>query len=119
MTVVEYIKELNAQYKTGKATEHSYRPALKELLQSLLPKMTVINEPRRYDFGAPDYILMRKDAPVAFRTSLRPMTLRVARRTRSSSTDTSSHSTISSSLTTSTFGCIATESLLIVCVLQS
>lgn len=66
MTVVEYIKELNAQYKTGKATEHSYRPALKELLQSLLPKMTVINEPRRYDFGAPDYILMRKDAPVAF-----------------------------------------------------
>lgn len=66
MTVTEYIKELNAQYKTGKATEHSYRPALKELLQSLLPKMTVINEPRRYDFGAPDYILMRKDAPVAF-----------------------------------------------------
>lgn len=66
MTVVEYIKELNAQYKTGKATEHSYRPALKELLQSLLPKMTVINEPSRYDFGAPDYILMRKDAPVAF-----------------------------------------------------
>lgn len=64
--VVGYIKELNAQYKTGKATEHSYRPALKELLQSLLPKMTVINEPRRYDFGAPDYILMRKDAPVAF-----------------------------------------------------
>lgn len=66
MTVTEYIKELNAQYKTGKATEHSYRPALKELLQSLLPKMTVINEPRRYDFGAPDYILMRKDAPMAF-----------------------------------------------------
>ena len=66
MTVTEYIKELNAQYKTGKATEHSYRPALKELLQSLLPKMTVINEPRRYDFGAPDYILMRKGAPVAF-----------------------------------------------------
>lgn len=66
MTVTEYIKELNAQYKTGKATEHSYRPALKELLQSLLPKMTVINEPRRYDFGAPDYILMRKEAPVAF-----------------------------------------------------
>lgn len=66
MTVTEYIKELNVQYKTGKATEHSYRPALKELLQSLLPKMTVINEPRRYDFGAPDYILMRKGAPVAF-----------------------------------------------------
>ena len=66
MTVIEYIKELNAQYKTGKATEHSYRPALKELLQSLLPKMTVINEPKRYNFGAPDYILIRGDVPVAF-----------------------------------------------------
>lgn len=66
MTVTEYIKELNAQYKTGKATEHSYRPALKELLQSLLPKMTIINEPKRYNFGAPDYILMRGDVPVAF-----------------------------------------------------
>ena len=66
MTVVEYIKELNAQYGTGRATEHSYRPALKELLQSLLPKMTVINEPKRYNFGAPDYILMRGDVPVAF-----------------------------------------------------
>ena len=66
MTVVEYIKELNAQYKTGKATEHSYRPALKELLHSLLSKMTIINEPKRYNFGAPDYILMRSDVPVAF-----------------------------------------------------
>lgn len=66
MTVTEYIKELNAQYKTGKATEHSYRPALKELLQSLLPKLTVINEPKRYDFGAPDYILLRNDVPTAF-----------------------------------------------------
>ena len=66
MTPLEYIKELNEQYKTGRATEHSYRPALKELLQSLLPKMTVINEPKRYNFGAPDYILMRSDVPVAF-----------------------------------------------------
>lgn len=66
MTLSEYIKELNSQYKTGKATEHSYRPALKELLQSLLPKLTVINEPKRYDFGAPDYILLRNDVPTAF-----------------------------------------------------
>ena len=66
MTPLEYIKELNEQYKTGKATEHSYRPALKDLLQSLLPKMTIINEPKRYNFGAPDYILMRSDVPMAF-----------------------------------------------------
>ena len=37
----QYIDELNKQYKTGIAREHSYRPALKDLLQSLLPKMVV------------------------------------------------------------------------------
>ena len=66
MTTLEYTKELNAQYSTGKATEHSYRPALKELLQSLIPKLTVVNEPSRYEFGAPDYILLYKDTPIAF-----------------------------------------------------
>ncbi len=50
-----YIDELNKQYKTGIAREHSYRPALKDLLQSLLPKMVVTNEPAHIECGAPDY----------------------------------------------------------------
>jgi hypothetical protein len=49
-----YIDELNKQYKTGIAREHSYRPALKDLLQSLLPKMVVTNEPAHFECGA-DY----------------------------------------------------------------
>ena len=40
----QYISELNQQYKTGLAREHSYRPALKDLLQSLLSQMVVTNE---------------------------------------------------------------------------
>ena len=52
-----YIDELNKQYKTGIAREHSYRPALKDLLQSLLPKMVVTNEPAHFECGAPDYII--------------------------------------------------------------
>ena len=52
-----YIDELNKQYKTGIAREHSYRPALKDLLQSLLPKMIVTNEPAHFECGAPDYII--------------------------------------------------------------
>lgn len=55
-----YIDELNKQYKTGLAREHSYRPALKELLQSLLPKMVVTNEPAHFECGAPDYIISRE-----------------------------------------------------------
>ena len=45
-----YIDELNKQYKTGIAREHSYRPALKDLLQSLLPKMVVTNEPAHFEY---------------------------------------------------------------------
>lgn len=55
-----YIDELNKQYKTGLAREHSYRPALKDLLQSLLPKMVVTNEPAHFECGAPDYIIQRE-----------------------------------------------------------
>ena len=55
----QYIDELNKQYKTGIAREHSYRPALKDLLQSLLPKMVVTNEPAHFECGAPDYISWR------------------------------------------------------------
>ena len=63
-----YIDELNKQYKTGIAREHSYRPALKDLLQSLLPKMVVTNEPAHIECGAPDYIIQgEKDhLPVFF-----------------------------------------------------
>jgi len=51
---------LNKQYKTGIAREHSYRPALKDLLQDLLPKMVVTNEPAHFECGAPDYIISRE-----------------------------------------------------------
>ncbi len=56
----QYIKELNEQYMTGLAREHAYRPALKELLQSLLPQMVVTNEPAHFECGAPDYIITRQ-----------------------------------------------------------
>ena len=56
----QYIDELNKQHKTGIAREHSYRPALKDLLQSLLPKMVVTNEPAHFECGAPDYIIQRE-----------------------------------------------------------
>lgn len=61
-----YIKNLNTQYTSGKATEHSYRPLLKNLLESLLPKLNIINEPKRQTCGAPDYILTLADLPIGF-----------------------------------------------------
>ena len=52
-----YLRKVESEWKTGQATEHTYRPMLKELLEHLLPKMMVINEPARIECGAPDYIL--------------------------------------------------------------
>ena len=68
MDLKQYVNELNQQYKTNIAREHSYRPALKDYLQSLLPKMVVTNEPAHFECGAPDYIISRgKDhLPVFF-----------------------------------------------------
>ena len=60
MDLKQYIGELNQQYKTGLAREHSYRPALKDYMQSLLPKMVVTNEPAHFECGAPDYIISRE-----------------------------------------------------------
>ena len=56
----QYIDDLNQQYKTGSAREHAYRPALKVLMQSLLPKMVVTNEPAHVECGAPDYMVSRE-----------------------------------------------------------
>ena len=55
--VRKYLAEVAVQWKTGQATEHSYRPALKTLLEGLLKNVIVINEPQHIKCGAPDYIL--------------------------------------------------------------
>mgnify|MGYP002855740056 CR=1 FL=1 len=63
---VQYIAEVNAQYITGYAREHSYRPALQALLAALLPQYKATNEPARIECGAPDFIITKGDTPMAF-----------------------------------------------------
>jgi len=64
--IKEYISELNRIYKVGNATEHSYRHALKSLLEKITNGLTVTNEPKRIECGAPDYIVTRKEIPVGY-----------------------------------------------------
>ena len=66
MTIDQYIQNINAAYKRGNATEHTYRGDLKQLIESIVPDISATNEPKRQKCGAPDYILMRKDIPVGF-----------------------------------------------------
>jgi predicted helicase len=68
MTTSDYLSEIQRQFASGVAREHTYRPALQQLLATLLPQLTVSNEPARQACGAPDYILQRREGnvPVAF-----------------------------------------------------
>ena len=51
----EYISSLNGSLSAGNATEHTHRPALKTLLESIDDRITATNEPARIECGAPDY----------------------------------------------------------------
>lgn len=60
--VQEFIDSVIATHGKGNATEHSYRPALQKLLDSLEPRrVSALNEPRRETVGAPDFSLSRGD----------------------------------------------------------
>ena len=61
-----YITEIGKIYKTGKATEHSYRPALKTLLENLTKGLAITNEPKHIKCGAPDFIISRDDIPLGY-----------------------------------------------------
>jgi len=51
----KYIENVRREYATGVAREHAYRPALKELFESLEPGTIAINDPARQKVGAPDF----------------------------------------------------------------
>jgi hypothetical protein len=66
MPINEYLNQVKRLYLAGNATEHSYRPALKDLLESLVKGISATNEPKRQSCGAPDYIIQRKDIPLGY-----------------------------------------------------
>ena len=71
IAIKNYIKELNAKYKTGDATEHTFHTALKTLLESIFENngntIRVINEPKHISgIGAPDFILKENDITLGY-----------------------------------------------------
>ncbi len=62
----DYLALIEQACKAGNATEHTHRPALKDLLEAFQSGVTATNEPKRIKCGAPDYIITRKDIPLGF-----------------------------------------------------
>lgn len=61
LNIADYLDELVDLYLTGQATEHSYRPALQALFQSIDPALTVINEPKKSEAGMPNPLFQRRN----------------------------------------------------------
>lgn len=72
--IESYIDKINNDWSSKETTEHSFRGYLQELLNNLLnqgiknktKKITIINEPTRKDYGAPDFEFRRNDVAVSF-----------------------------------------------------
>ena len=57
-----YRTAIQQALRAGDATEHTYRPALKTLLEALDTEIVATNEPKRVECGAPDYAVSRAQA---------------------------------------------------------
>lgn len=61
-----YLGEIEKYYKAGKATEHTYRGTLRELLETLNKEVSATNEPKRVKCGAPDYVIERDTLTIGY-----------------------------------------------------
>ena len=60
-----YRSAISQERGTGRATEHSYRPALKALVEALGGNgIIAINDPTHVNAGAPDFIVQRHSVPL-------------------------------------------------------
>ena len=62
----EYLQSIERAAAGGQATEHTYRPALKKLLECPLPAVLATNEPRRIACGAPDFSVARDGLTIGY-----------------------------------------------------
>jgi hypothetical protein len=61
MLPTKYLNSIESIFRTGKASEHSYRSAFAALIESRSKEeVTVLNDPMREKCGAPDYAVFRK-----------------------------------------------------------
>lgn len=57
--IKRYLTEVVEQFNSGQAKEHAYRPALQRLMSSF-EDIIVVNDPKRSEHGAPDFVFLKK-----------------------------------------------------------
>lgn len=66
MDIAAYLNEITTLHASGQTTEHSFRPALHKLFQSIDPQVHAINEPKKSDAGMPDFMFMAGEVPIGW-----------------------------------------------------
>jgi hypothetical protein len=56
----------SAESAGARDLEHQHRPALKLLLEAILPDVNAVNEPGKIEFGAPDFALIKSKFPIGY-----------------------------------------------------
>jgi hypothetical protein len=66
MKVSEYIEKVNNSNKLGITSENSFRGDLQNLLETILPNLSITNEPMSIEYGTPNYIISEEGLPIAY-----------------------------------------------------
>ena len=67
MHINKYLDEVNKHYRSGHATEHTYRGDFASLIKELTPNLQITNEPRNVTAcGNPDFVITKGDIPIGF-----------------------------------------------------
>jgi predicted helicase len=64
--ISQYLSRLDSDLKAGNATEHTHRPTLRTLIESLAANIIATNEPSRIACGSPDFIVTRNAVPLGY-----------------------------------------------------
>ncbi len=66
MNISEYIEKVNNRAKSEITSEFSFRCDLQKLLKTLLPNLSVANEPMSIEYGTPNYVISEEGLPIAY-----------------------------------------------------
>ena len=72
--IQKFISDVSKKLSTTRATEHTFRSNLEELIGGIANDIVVINEPKRIECGAPDLAILQKSKSMGFVEAKSPTT---------------------------------------------
>ena len=64
--LAQYVLIIEKELAAGNATEHTHRPALKSLIESLVSGVSATNEPKHIECGAPDFVIRKGPVTIGY-----------------------------------------------------